>query len=70
MKEHKKINFYIPEGITGKQFEKFLQRSRLHFFFPRKKEVDPTKGNLIKKGIHNTKIMDKYNNNLLTKIDK
>jgi hypothetical protein len=32
-----KINFHIPEGITGKQFEKYLKRTNLKFFFPKKK---------------------------------
>jgi hypothetical protein len=32
-----KVNFYIPEGVTGHQFEKFLKRANLHFFHPRRK---------------------------------
>jgi hypothetical protein len=34
-----KVNFYIPEGITGHQFEKFLKRSHLHFFHPKRKDT-------------------------------
>jgi hypothetical protein len=37
-KKRAKVNFYIPEGINGCQFKKFLKRSGLHFFFPKQKE--------------------------------
>lgn len=64
----KKINFYVPEGITGKQFEKFLKRSRLNFISPKKKEKVSRDVEMLHNGLHSAIITAKYNKGLLTKI--
>jgi hypothetical protein len=62
--------FYLPDEVTGKKFKKFLQKTNIHFFFPKKKKSLPRNVKQLHKDLHFAILNDKYKKGLLTKIEK
>jgi hypothetical protein len=68
MKKHIKREFYLPTGLTGKEFEKFLKRTNMHFISPKKKtEIDPTV-EALHKALNSAILNEKAKKGLLIKI--
>jgi hypothetical protein len=69
MKNNKKIEFHLPDDLTGKQFAKFLKRNNMHFISPKKK-IENTSNEELHNSLHESVIQEKLKKGLLTKVNK
>jgi hypothetical protein len=68
MKKHVKREFYLPTGLTGKEFEKFLKRTGMHFISPKKKITVNPEVEALHSSLHSAILNEKAKKGLLTKI--
>jgi hypothetical protein len=68
MKNGKRVEFHLPDGMTGKELKDFLKRTNMQYFHPKKKHIESAEVEALHQGLHSALLNEKIKKGLLTKI--